>query len=131
MPKEIKTSFYPSDDIFIGYAIIQLPDMIQSLCHLLKERKLENAFSYFCYTKWKDNAGHKLQNTRRRKLHLRKRRKDKYDLKSDRNMQLQQFRKVILTIIQPLDHKNDCKLSDMYESQKDEFIKDLKNGLDN
>ena len=101
--------------------------MIHSLCNLLKEGKLNRVVPYKCNSKEKDNAGHKLQNVRRRKLQLRKRRKDKFDLKRDRIMQLQEFRKEILAMIQSLDHKTDCIFSSMNESQKDEFTKVLKN----
>ena len=109
--------------LFLGYAIIQLPDMIHSLCDLLKERKPNNLFPYFCHSKRKSNAGHELQNTRRRRLQLRKRRKDKFDLRSDRNMKQKEFRKEILTMIESLDHKMDCKFSDMYESQTTQIHK--------
>ena len=101
--------------------------MIHSLCNLLKEGKLNSLVPYFCDSKGKDNAGHKLQNVRRRKLQLRKRRKDKFDLKKDRIMQLQEFRKDILAMIQSLDRKTDCIFSSMSESQKDKFTKALKN----
>ena len=100
--------------------------MIHSLCNLLKEGKLNSLVPYKCNSKEKDNAGHKLQNVRRRKLQLRKRRKDKFDLKRDRIMQLQEFRKEILAMIRSLDHKTDCIFSSMNESQKDEFTKALK-----
>ena len=101
--------------------------MIHSLCNLLQKGKLNNLVPYFCNSKEKDNAGHKLQNVRRRKLQLRKRRKDKLDLKRDRIMQEQEFRKEILAMIQSLDHKTDFIFSSMNESQKDEFTKALKN----
>ena len=65
--------------------------MIHSLCDLLKERKLNNVVPYFCNSKGKDNAGYKLQNTRRKMFQLRKRRKYKFDLKSDLNMQLKAY----------------------------------------
>ena len=95
--------------------------MILSLCDLLKERRLKNLVPYFCNSKWNDNAGNKLQNTRKRRLQLRKRRKDKFDLKSDENMQLQEFREEILTRIESLEHKMDSKPSNMHKSQKDKL----------
>ena len=97
--------------------------MIHSLCDLLKESKLNNLVPYFCNSKLKDNAGHKAQNARKRRLPVRKSRKNRFNLKSDRNMQLQKFRKEIFTRIESLEHKMDSKLSDMHESQKDEFTK--------
>ena len=81
----------------------------------MKDRKLNSLVPYFCNSKLKDNTGHKLQNARRKRMHLRKRRKNRINLKSDRNMQLQEFRKEILTMIGSLDHKIDFKLSNMYE----------------
>ena len=103
---------------FLGYAIIQLPEMIHSLLHLLKRwnqrtntHKSENLDLNKVVTLTKINC----LKTFDRNGQLHDQKKENFQMNLNHEVQLKEFRKEILTSMKSLETRIEKKISKLHE----------------
>ena len=114
-------SIYFYSILFLGYAIIQLPEILLYLLQLLTARIPETSFPPFDWShgkKTKSNCANKLNARNLNKLDARnqkrKERKQKYDESDPGSSSDAMYREL------------ESKLSNMFESFKKDFVKEMK-----